>query len=269
MLNTLFFFFSKIVWALLSPANLLYLLVLAGTVLLFLHKTRPARLLLGTAAILLTIAAFVPVGKWLATPLETRFAANPELPRNIDGIILLGGAADPLTSYLWDQAELGEGAERYLAFARLAQDHPRAKLVFTGGNGAILDQAYREADIALYLLESLGINRRRLELERDARNSWENAINSKALMNPAADETWVLVTSAAHMPRALGVFCAVDWPVIPYPVDHQTAPGSQMRFGLDLAGNLESLNKASREWVGLVVYRLTGKTSALFPDGCG
>lgn len=268
MLNTLFFYLSKIAWALLAPANVLALILLAGCVLLFLNRQRPARLLLATGAVLLTIATFVPLGEWLAVPLETRFATNPDLPARIDGIILLGGAADPLNSYVWNQTELGESAERYLAFATLAQEHRRAKLLFTGGNGAILDQDYREADIALYLLESLGLNRRRMELERDSRNTYENAVNSKALVQPQAGEVWVLVTSAAHMPRAVGVFCAADWPVIPYPVDHVTTPGRQLRFDPDLAGNLDKLNDSFREWLGLLVYRLTGKTTALFPSGC-
>ena len=268
MLNTLFFYLSKIAWALLSPANLLYLVLLAGIVLLFLDKTRLARLALAAGAVLLTIATFVPLGDWIATPLEKRFATNPELPARIDGIIMLGGAADPLGSYIWDQPELGDAVERYLAFVSLAGEHRGAKLVFTGGNGAILDQAYSEADISLYLLESLGVDRSRLELERDSRNTHENAVNSKALVKPEAGETWVLVTSASHMPRAVGVFCAADWPVIPWPVDHGTMPGRQLRFDPDLAGNLESLNENFREWLGLVVYRFTGKTDALFPAGC-
>jgi uncharacterized SAM-binding protein YcdF (DUF218 family) len=175
---------------------------------------------------------------------------------------------DPLQSYIWDQAELGSAAERYLGFVSLAQAHPDARLIFTGGSGSIIDQDYKEADVALYLLESLGLERRRLELERDSRNTWENAVNSKALMNPAAGENWVLVTSAVHMPRSVGTFCALDWPVLPYPVDHVTSPGSQLRVALDVADHLETLNDSAREWLGLLVYRITGKISALFPAGC-
>ncbi len=268
MLNTLFFYMSKIAWALLSPANLLFLFLLAGIVLLFLDRTRLARIMLATGVVLVTIATFVPLGDWLAIPLENRFDTNPELPKRVDGIIMLGGAADPLGSYIWDQAELGDAVERYLGFVSLASEHPEAKLLFTGGNGAILDQGYSEADIALYLLESLGVARSRLELERDSRNTFENAVNSKVLIKPEAGENWVLVTSAAHMPRAVGVFCAAGWQVIPWPVDHGTIPGRQLRFDPDLAGNLVSLNENFREWLGLVVYRITSKTDALFPAGC-
>jgi len=236
--------------------------------MLFLKKQRIAKALLGTAAILLTLVAFLPLGKWLVTPLETRFAANPELPATIDGIILLGGVIDPVKSYIWDQPEFGGAAERYLAFSELAREYPNAKLVFTGGTGTLLDQEYKEADIALYSLESMGINRNRIEAERESRNTIENALKSKALMKPGTGENWILVTSAAHMPRSVGVFCAQDWPVIPWPVDHESSPGMQTRIAFDLAGNLSTLNTHTREWVGLVAYYITGKTSALLPSGC-
>ncbi|MGA0935813.1 MAG: YdcF family protein [Pseudohongiellaceae bacterium] len=268
MFNTLFFYLSKILWALLSPANVLFVLLAAGTVLLFCNRIPLAKWMLGTGVILLALAACLPIGKWLATPLETRFATNPEQPDDIDGIIMLGGAADALSSYLWNQTEMGSAAERYLAFAALGKQYPDAQMVFTGGAGTLRDQDFKEADIALYELANLGIARHRLELERESRNTYENAINSKALVNPAPGEHWILVTSAAHMPRSVGVFCQQDWPVIPYPVDHITLPGYQFRLSLELAGNLHDLDVAFKEWVGLLAYRLTGKTKALYPGGC-
>ena len=268
MANSLFFFLSKILWALLSPGTLILLMLMAGTALLFLHQTKVAKLLLGAAGLLLVLITLLPVGGWLATPLEKRFPANPELPRTVDGIILLGGAIDPLTSYIWDQPEFGAAADRYFGFIEMANRYPRAKLIFTGGAGTLLDQEYKEADVALYFLESMGIRKSRLEIERDSRNTYENAINSKALMNPQPGETWLLVTSATHMPRSVGVFCQQNWPVIPYPVDHQTTPGRQWQPSFDPVGNLEDINTFAREWAGLLVYYITGKTSALFPRGC-
>ena len=268
LISTLFFYLSKVIWALVSPASLLYLILIAGIMLVFLKKIYLAKIFLGTAAFLFTLVAFLPLGKWAATPLESRFLTNPELPRRVDGIILLGGAIDPLNSYIWDQPEFGGAADRYIAFIELARSNPRAELVFTGGSGSLLDQEYREADIALYFLESMGINRRRLEVERDSRNTFENAVNSKALMQPRPGENWVLVTSAAHMPRAVGVFCKQGWPVIPWPVDHESSPGLQSRIRFDLAANLSTLNTHTREWVGLLAYFITGRTPAFLPSGC-
>jgi uncharacterized SAM-binding protein YcdF (DUF218 family) len=268
MLNTLFFYASKIIWALLSPATLIYLLLILGIALLYFKKIQIAKKLLATVAVFLTLIAILPLGLWLASPLENRFPANPELPDNIDGIILLGGAIDPLRSYIWNQPEFGDAADRYIAFIELAKNYPEAALLFTGGAGTLLDQEYKEADVALYFLESMGIERSSLEVERDSRNTYENAVNSKVLVQAQPGENWILVTSATHMPRAMGVFCQQDWAVIPYPVDHQTAPGRQWRLSFNLADNLDSLNTHAREWAGLLAYFVSGKTTALLPGLC-
>ena len=268
MLNTLFFYASKIIWALLSPATLIYLLLMLGIALVYCRKIDLAKILLGAAAVLLTLIAILPLGLWLASPLENRFPANPQLPDNIDGIILLGGAIDPLKSYIWNQPEFGDAADRYIAFIELAKNYPDAELIFTGGAGSLLDQEYKEADVALYFLESMGIERSRLEMERDSRNTYENAVNSKALVKPRPGENWILVTSATHMPRSMGVFCQQDWAVIPYPVDHATSPGRQMRLSFNLAENLAALNYHAREWAGLLAYFVSGKTSAFLPGQC-
>ena len=268
MLNTLFFYASKIIWALLSPATLIYLLLMLGIALVYFRKIDLAKILLGTAAVLLTLVAILPLGLWLASPLENRFPANPQLPDNIHGIILLGGAIDPLKSFIWNQPEFGDAADRYIAFIELAKNYPDAELIFTGGAGSLLDQEYKEADVALYFLESMGIERSRLEMERDSRNTFENAVNSKALMQPQPGENWILVTSATHMPRSMGVFCQQDWTVIPYPVDHVTSPGRQWRSSFDLADNLDKLNSHAREWAGLLAYFVSGKTTAFLPGQC-
>ena len=78
----------------------------------------------------------------------------------------------------------------------------------------------------------------------------------------------MLVTSASHMPRSVGVFCKTGWPVLPYPVDHQTVRGNIFRIDTGLVDNLDGLSTGIREWVGLAVYYLTGRTSALYPSGC-
>ena len=71
---------------------------------------------------------------------------------------------------------------------------------------------------------------------------------------------YLLVTSALHMPRAMGTFQALGVPVVAYPIDAYS--NSEFRAG-PLA--LYMSNKVLKEWVGLLAYRLAGFTTALFP----
>ena len=113
----------------------------------------------------------------------------------------------------------------------------------------------------------MGLNVERVVFERESRNTFENARNLKSMVAPQANEKWLLVMSALNMPRAVGVFRAAGWPVVAYPVDHSVgiSPPS-LSLDWNLAGRASSAQRALREWVGLVVYRVLGRTNALFPS---
>ncbi|MEX2366290.1 MAG: hypothetical protein WD601_06760, partial [Pseudohongiellaceae bacterium] len=143
-MDTVFFLISKIVWLIISPGSLLLLMMIAGLVLLYLGRLQAARILLSVPVLLFTLIALLPVDEWLGYPLESRFVANPALPVNIDGIIVLGGALKGRESVQWQQAELSDAAERYTALVTLARQYPQARLVVSGGSGEILNQEIRE-----------------------------------------------------------------------------------------------------------------------------
>lgn len=267
-MDTLFFWVSKVLWPLASPDSLLLLLVLLAWILLVLGATRRAKWVLGVAALAMLSIALVAVGDWVLLPLETRFATNPTLPPRVDGIIVLGGAEIAERSAVWDQVEVDESAERFLASIALARRYPSARLLFTSGSARLANQGFKGADVARRLYLEQGLEESRLLFERNARNTAENATLSKALARPARGEVWILVTSAWHMPRAVGVFCKAGWPVLPYPVDHATDSAPRLRLGYNLADNLGSLSLGIKEWLGLTAYYLTGKTRTLFPHGC-
>lgn len=265
MSDGLFLVLSKLAWALLSPDSLIVLLALGGWLFLLAGRQRAARALIALCTLLLLWLSFVPLGEWILAPLEKRFPANVALPAQVDGIVVLGGAIDPVLSAAWQQAELGGGAERVTAFAYLASLYPDAQLVYTGGSGDLLRQQDREADFAPYLLGQLGLGNRAIIYESESRNTWENAVNCKQLVNVQTDEEWILVTSAYHMPRAVGVFCQRGWPVTPYPVDHQSESGNLWRVQFGLLGNLGELRTGLREWLALIAYRITGRSDRLLP----
>jgi uncharacterized SAM-binding protein YcdF (DUF218 family) len=263
---------SKVFWVLCNPGALLVIGAALGGLARFAPWRRVRRL--GSALVGLTIVAMVavavlPLGAWLILPLEERFPRPEALPAQVDGIVVLGGAIDPARSAARDEPELNEHAERMIAFAALARRYPEARLIFTGGSGRLTDQTNREADYAVQVMADLGIAPDRVMYERESRNTAENARFALKMAKPRPGERWLLVTSAFHMPRAVGAFRFAGWPVTPYPVDYCTEGPGEAGLGFDLPGDLALLTLALHEWIGLAAYRTLGWTGSLFPGPDG
>lgn len=252
------FILSKLFWWIARPSLLLVAIPILGV---FFSRWRAGRIVAVAGAILLAIVVVLPVGSWLEASLENRFPPPHELPAHVDGIIVLGGTIEPALTHLHGMPALNDLAERIVAFVGLARRYPDAKLVFTGGSASVLPGETPEADIAKPLFADLGLDPARIIFERESRNTYENAIDSERLADPKPGQVWVLITSAAHMPRAVGCFRRAGWAVLPWPVAFKT--------GLPDYGNpaheLLVLDNVFHEWLGLAVYRLLGRTDALFP----
>ena len=264
-MDTVFFLASKVIWALISPDSLIVILGVSAWIAAIVKWQRISRSLLASCALLLVLIGFFPVGEWLIAPLENRFTTNAALPSELDGIIVLGGAISPRMSNIWQQPELDSAADRLTSFLYLARLYPNAQLVFTGGSGAVTEQEFKGAAMAQILFEQLGLAERAIIFESESRNTSENARNSKELVTPENNENWLLITSAFHMPRSIGVFCQQQWVVQPYPVDHYSQKGNLLRVDFSFGENLSVLGVAIREWVGLVAYRISGRTDRLLP----
>ena len=264
-MNTLFFLLSKLFWLVCSPESLLVILIFSCFFLVFIKAHQKARRLSILLSILLLAITVLPVGDWLLYPLESRFPPAARLSSPIDGIIVLGGSEDIAGSLAWDQVELNQHSERFFVFIKLIKAFPHARHVYSGGTGDPLHQEYKGSEVAKKLLQEQGLDISNILFESESRNTYENAVFTKDLVRPGPDEHWVLVTSASHMPRALGIFRKTGWDVIPYPVNHDTNPESLFRLTWNFSGNLKKLDGAAYEWVGLLAYYLTGKTSQFFP----
>ncbi len=201
----------------------------------------------------------------MALPLENRFPRAEPLDGPIDGIIMLGGAVNPPITADRGDPSVNDAAERVLAFADLVRRHPGARAVFTGGSGRLLAQDLKEDGSIRAALLQAGIPEGRVIYETDSRNTWENAVFSRDLVSPRPGERWLLVTSAMHMPRSVGIFRKIGWEVVPYPVDYRTRHDARPYARFELDRNLPTLDDAVREWIGLLSYRLMGRTDDLFP----
>ncbi len=255
----------KLIELFIRPGMLLVELALLGLLLLASRRMRVLAFLLLTLGFggLVTVAV-TPAGVWMLRPLEDRFPRPDPMPTKVTGIILLGGAIDLPVSLERHVTALNIRGDRLLAFLQLARRYPHARLVFTGGNASPFGGKGSEAQVARRLFLSLGISPRRMEFESRSRNTRENALFTYRLVDPKPGQVWLLVTSAADMPRAVGCFRAIGWPVVPYPVDYHTrANGAAWLPGL--SQGLTLADWAAHEWLGLVYYRLRGWIPSWFP----
>lgn len=262
----MFFVLAKVLWFVLQPSSLMVGCVIAGAALLPSRWCRLARALLWGGLAALLIGGLSPLSDALIRPLESRFTRAEIEVTNIAGIIVLGGGEDSRAAETPQLAPLNEAAERYTEAVALARRLPQARLVFTGGSGMLIATGPREADVAGRLFEALGVAKDRITLESKSRDTYENAIFTARLVDPKPGERWLLVTSAWHMPRAMGCFRRAGFKVEPWPVDHRTPRGlDALRVQSSVPEGLRRLDFIMREYVGLAVYYATGRTSELWP----
>ena len=262
----MFYYASKIGWFFATPSNLLPFLVATGLFLMLTRLRRTGWALACLGALGMFAGGLGPVANWLIMPLEERFPAFRDDGGPIAGIAVLGGAVEAEESLARGQLQINEAGERVIALADLARRYPAAKLVFSGGGSTLIVDEVAEAQGLSRFIGELGLSRERVLFEGRSRTTRENALYSRELVKPQPGERWLLVTSAWHMPRAIGCFREAGFAVTPYPVDYRTrGPGDAMRLFPFVANGLRRLDLASKEWIGLFAYRLAGYTDAVFP----
>ena len=259
----MFFVASKALWFFAAPSALLILGALAGAA--FSARRGGQLLALGCLAVLLVIGV-APAGALLIAPLENRFPQPPASLPPPYGVVVLGGAIDDDITRARGQATFDEGAERLTEAAILARRFPSARIVYSGGSNSLLDRPSSEAEDARRLLVAMGVDSERITLETHSRNTDENARFTAALVHPESGQTWLVVTSAYHMPRAMGLFRKAGFAAIADPVDYRTEGGwRDWRLNVNLPHGLALFDLAAHEWVGLLAYRLSGRIDAWFP----
>ena len=262
----MFFYMSKILWFFIDPSNVILVALCLGTSFLYLGWDKLSRWVLSLTALVAVIIATLPIGQNLFVILENRFPVNQALPAKVDGVIVMGGVVNQVLTRERGQLAVGGAAERLISFLEISRKYPTAKLIFTGGSGNIFRNEIKEGDVVRSFMIDMGVDHERLIIENEARNTFENAVFSKKLVNPLAHETWLLITSAFHMPRSIGVFRQAGWEVIPYPVDYQLNSNLNLSLSFNLASGLSFLSTGIHEWLGLLVYWLTNRTNTFFPS---
>lgn len=260
----MFFLLSKIFWVVARPLNALFLLGLVAAVLARLGWRRTGRSLLVAVAIAFAAIGFTQLPDYLLYRLEVH-ALAPGLPSDPAGIVVLGGGLASESAAEPDGYHLGEASDRLVRGLELKRLYPQARLIYSGGLSSLTGQGLPETEAARHVVTALYGDLRGIEFESLSRNTWENARRVAALAGVAQGGKWLLVTSAFHMPRALGCFRAIGMDVVAVPTDYRADP---LRFPFltgDMASQFLKMNILVKELIGLAAYRLTGRIDALLP----
>ena len=266
-MDDLFFALSKLIGKAARPESWLFMLLLVALLALLRNRRRIAIWSLAASLVFFLAIAIFPVGDLLLAPLERQFPVRPPVQAPAY-IVVLGGAEDIQQTVAAGIPNTNAAGDRLFAAIELARAHPQAKVILSGNGSSREPEEVPVAEIAARILVASGIGRDRLIIEATSRNTAENAGRSAEMPGVDPLSPIILVTSASHMPRSFGAFCAAGWKSItPYPVD-QHSGNSWRRIGWGFADNLADLNIGAHEWMGLVAYYLTGRIEDLLPRRC-
>lgn len=249
---------NEILWTLLQPSVMLVLLVALALVATWLRWHAIASALLTAFLLAVAVVVLLPVGEWLGSPLEAQVTAA-DLPGGVDGIVALGGAVDWRVTRERGQLSLNAAGERIAAAAALAQRYPEARLIVTGSFADAFADDLRGAPTDASLFFGPHFAGRTVTYLGASRSTYEDALLTLAEAEPRQGDTWLLVTSAWHMPRALGTFRAAGWTLTPVPVDYRSTGELRIAPDWDVAATLADLDRLVREWGAIAVYRREGR----------
>ena len=263
-----FFLVSKIGWLIATPSNLIVLVIVCGLLLWRWKRTAGVgRIMIVSATSVLLAVVVLPVGNWMVSSLEQRFppfascTANAGQP--IAGILLLGGSMTSKAVAGRMEEDLGDGADRIRLAASLARKFRDAPILISGGQAFPRPGARSESEAIATVLREFGVDRERIIVETNSRTTAENAAFASDLME-GREGYWLLVTSAFHMPRSMGAFRKTGVRVIAAPTDW-VVDGDVPFLTLNVADRLGKLDLGVREYLGLIAYRVTGRTATLIP----
>jgi uncharacterized SAM-binding protein YcdF (DUF218 family) len=253
----MFFTASKVIGWLITPLHALIVCLVIGVIALWLRWLRTGRAFVTFATVMILLIGATPLPELALRPLEQWYPAHEptEAPH---GIIVIGGGQNVELTEAYKRPQINDRGETMTEFLALARRFPDAKLVFAGGSGDLVEHKLSEAEVMKRFVAQQGVDTERLILESKSRNTHENALFAKDLVNPKPSERWLLITSAWHMPRSVATFEKAGWPVIPYPADYRVLP-TGVDWRVNFVNRFRLFHMAMHEWLGFLVYWVTGR----------
>ena len=262
----MYYFLSKILWFATAPSNVMLAMVVFGGALLWTRHAKAGRRLVALGAFLLLGFGILPGARLLLIPLEDRFPQWTDDGQPLAAIIVLGGAPETRLSEKRGQLVLNDFAERMTMMGFRARRHPDVPVIFTGGAGAFGNGDLSEAEVVRSHIAEFGLEPGRVRFEDKSRNTVENARFTRPMLDLKSGDRVLLVTSAFHMARSMGLFRAEGIPVVACPVDyHEAGAADTWRLSGSVSDALTRTDLAVREYVGLAAARVLGHSRDLFP----
>ena len=260
------FILSKLFWLIAQPLSLAFLMILAAVIALLSGLRRFGLALCALAGLILFVTLYTSTGSFLLQGLEARFPKPGAEPKTLSCVIVLGGAFETEVTTTRGGIEMNQAADRFIEALRLAHRFPQSVIIVSGGDGSLSGDYEGDAVASERFFTTFGVSSDRLIGETLSRTTSENADNSRTLLADLGLADCLLITSAFHMPRAVGLFRRVGIPVIPWSTDYRTS--GKVQLGVDFTQptlNAQQTATAIREWIGLAAYYLTGRIEALYP----
>jgi uncharacterized SAM-binding protein YcdF (DUF218 family) len=235
----------------LLPSGMILTLVILGFILLFIRKAkRIGFYLLLSAGVLYVFFGTGPVSFWLLGNLEYQypFVMTLEASDNAKPIVVLAGHAEKDASIPISSNVNSSTAFRLIEAVRLLQKNPESEIIVSGNNDV--------AHIMKQLLVEVGIPADKVVVENQSTSTYESAL---FLKDKLMYRDFFLVTSAGHMPRAMGVFTKQHLNPLPAPTDYMSRKNYMAISYLPSPLHLYYSDLAVHEYLGILWYKLTGR----------
>lgn len=257
-------FAEKLLTQLIMPLNAGIALLVLAAILGLLGRHRWSRRLLVLGVLWLWLWSMPVYSYWLRGGLEARHPVHAieELPQ-ADAMVVLGGAMSGPQAPRRMYPDLLEGADRVWHAARLYHAGKAPLVILSGGAMPWVPDPVPEADSMAGFIMDLGVPAEALVLERQSLTTFENAVNTRALLEARGIDRVLLVTSALHMRRAMGTFRDQGIDVVPAVTDVEIDTVRHLNV-LDWLPDYRALDgnsRAFKEYLGMIVYRLRGQSA--------